>query len=825
MSMDGLLSLPSDVFTASLVSATDGQSGMAEESLGHPWYDTTVTTEQLTGTQYISHQALPPAIINEMQPLPSVLDNVNSPVPQVVVDEQFLQTLQPVPPGGAVSWINPPPWNNASQTYPDVSAQAYPIYSEPDTAQLGIGLAPLDCKSEAMQLSRQVLDEINRTECSGRRETEKDRLPAATDDQRAQVGTQDSGSMETLARPVASRSKPAIRKQPCPLPDCDKFTSRATRHLEKFHSMSPNAAKLVSNLLKAHNRNSNRQVTQSGRLGDEYKECYICGKYETRLDKHIPKMHNMKYSKEKALKFRALAASSEEENEEEGGMEMHCTARAIGDTSDEDDTSGSESESESPDGEVDSRTEDILDEFKRWIKSPAGGSREKSTAENNTRSCRTALASLGGTIDSVKKYTLLGNPGGLMDKMNKDKKSPMTVRHMLSAVCQLVHFLHVKGYGSLNAEETARATTTLQNYGKSLKKTIKRYRQQSRVKAQEEVEKLLPQMANYTDTDHYNKTKLLIKNVTQDNSMTRPEFLRLKQYIITRLLITNGHRTSVITKCTMSEYQKAKLIEGGRIISIEEHKTSVDGQARLTVLPELWPELAVYVTWRVKMIKDKEFLFPTRYGTEMQSSSLARCLKQALGLATNATLIRKATVVMHAKSGATTEQMGDLSTHMCHRPDVQSTYYEVSRKDETATRVARSIEERLGTFKQSVNESHADSTTDTDGVATTTRRRKSSQAKKARSSSSSPIQHHRRAGYTKNHEKLLESKFLLCAANKARTLPTQKDVGEWLTENPGIAENFKHFTTKQLADKARNMSKKDEDGALQKGVQNLPAQQ
>jgi len=676
-------------------------------------------------------------------------------------------------------------------------------------------------------------------------------------------------SANTFSADSSKNSKKA--GQCCPLPDCNGTTQRAAKHLQQFHKMSSNAAKLVINLLTAYNRHKVRKRLTSRDKPDAYKECPVCGIFTTRVDKHMlshtldvrPKeteqpgqpvntvksaiKHSSCTTQVKDESFFLEVEKSEQEGEEANILLPH---------NGENETTENKDDISSSDPKISQAVKALLEEFKQWQPSLAGGKLHKGTAKSYSGDCCKVIEYLGGTIESIREYRRLGLPGGLMETMMAKGKEPTTIRNMILAMAKLMLFIEEERHDVLSAEEANTAQKVLRNYKSSLRKEIALQRNRMKRKSQEEVEFLLPQMAQYEGTKHYKEAKLIIGKAQKGVQLNLHEFQHVKDYLITRLLIISGHRSGVIINSTISEYKHAKASTNSYIITVENHKTGPTGAARLTVLPDMWPELKLYVLIRLERIENDKFLFPTQTGKKMQASSVARSLVNALRMKACSNLIRKATVVLHNETDATREQMSDLATHMCHTEPTQKAYYDVSRKEKVAERVSNDIVSRLNKYKTMIknkpssktnaidedlspstgtamdefvsddtipnisnatcieNDLHdfakhdggimsetdiPTSTTNPKDTSTSTNTSKPKDENQHLMIDEKTLKHGRRAGFTKEHCTLLKSWF------PESNIPTEREMEMILTTSQGFAEQMEGFKPKQLVDKVRSL--------------------
>ena len=514
----------------------------------------------------------------------------------------------------------------------------------------------------------------------------------------------------TMRSNCVGRRKAVVKRpiQKCPIPDCNRQSKRPSRHLQQFHKMSPKSSSLIVNLLKAYNRNREHRPTMpSGRKSDCYKQCSVCQKFVTRLDKHHDRFHNTST----AAPPTAISWGTGSPTTTNVAMKMDCDERddkemvSEGNTSSDEDEEIDEEDSDYTEDleelQVDDAVTAMLSEFKKWLGAPCGGKMSERSIELYVHGCCRAIASLGGCVEDIKNYEQIGRPGGLMEQMENANRKATTIRVALYGMQKFVEFLQATKRELFSAEESRAAVVTLKNYGSSLKRDVCLQRQQKRRASQNEVEAALPRMSVYTKTHHYQRAKEILSSGAP---LTYREFMHLKEYIIAQLILNNGPRTGVILNCLLSEYHDAKEVDGQHVINVTSHKTACNGEARIGVNADLWEELKMYVSLRSKTIDDQKYLFPTRNGCMMQSNHVSRCLNRALDLKTNTTTMRKATVVLHMETDATDKDMSNLATLMCHKSSTQKSYYDVRCKDKVASMASRDISARLESYKVSADQ-------------------------------------------------------------------------------------------------------------------------
>lgn len=551
---------------------------------------------------------------------------------------------------------------------------------------------------------------------------------------------------------MGNPSKATDGLKSCPVPGCRQRVKNPGRHIEQYHRMSKEASRLYRNHVKVKALEQHRPRSTSGRLVETYKPCPICGEPFKRVMDHIRRMHKQEQGsngdadgdsdgvvlargeiEEPEGTGGELEAAAETDTEtmgvsrvsEEGGGDWHqeqsenfgqeCdepeTGYAPHMPSEEEPTPQEDDNASQRDGivhskkikyKVDQEVLSLLAKFKAWVAAPIGTSLSSTTIGTYVPGCGRCIEFLGGTIKSIRNYERIGKPGGLMDQMKNNKKMARTTRTMLYGMLKLMEYLMMSNHPVFTPNEAATAYHTMQNFAISLRKPVQEEKEDRKIKGQQQVEELIPIIANYEATEHYKKVKSIFDKASRGKHVSKADLLDMRAYLITQLLAKNGHRTGVIANCLMSHYREAVLIGTCYQISVRRHKTSTGGPAILTVPKDMWKELTVYISQRRKYVGGGEhdgYLFPTTPGTKMQSTSIIGSLKRALKKKTTVNTIRALHVVIADEQRATPQQMTALAKQMCHSTKVQEAYYSVGSAQRNAAAATDDMTSRLNQYK------------------------------------------------------------------------------------------------------------------------------
>lgn len=538
--------------------------------------------------------------------------------------------------------------------------------------------------------------------------------------------------------------------RPCPMPGCNIRTKRPGKHLQQYHRMTKEASLLYRDQMKVSERDHSRSRSQTGRLVEKYHPCPICGMRFTRVKEHIKRKHSNQqgtcHSNDGDIKqtqlhsARSVPEMDHIDDTENGGgtgnghqveqvtdrnggvgssllVENRCDVvqkdinspnKRLEETEIDHDEEHSTSDENDEDSivntqtkyKVDKNVEDLLKKFGKWTAAPAGSSLSLATIRSYVPACGRCIEYLGGTIESIRNYSKIGEHGGLMDDMKKNKKMARTIRGSLYGMLKLMEYLMMKPDTNVFTEAEARkAHSTFKNYAASLRKGVMQEREERKRKAHDEVQELTPIIANYESTDHYKKAKALFTKAKAGHSVCTNDMLDMRAYLVTLLCRGNGNRTGVIGNCLVSEYRKGKQVGSDYQIEVVKHKTQGQGAAILVVEKQVWDELTVFVTKKQEAGNNSDYLFHTTRGTPLQSNNILGCVKRATGHKATLNNFRQMHVLIANEQNASPDELKAMAKHYGHSVKTQSQYYDVTSKRANAAKATVGMRARLEQYK------------------------------------------------------------------------------------------------------------------------------
>lgn len=336
-------------------------------------------------------------------------------------------------------------------------------------------------------------------------------------------------------------------------------------------------------------------------------------------------------------------------------------------------------------------------DFKAWLSSLDGGSREKSTADVYGNAAMCILGNLGG-ISELHRCKDLGINGGYFEYLLGSGMQPGTVKAFLHGLKAFADFLEWRDVSSL---VSPRVITTMRQCAtrwlKTVSKAGKARHQQFRYEESQKIEKLINSISQLLTTTRAKMAKKLL--FSEETNITVEQFQDTRDIIILSILLGHGHRTGVIINATRDEFCDAPVHEHGKqTIFVSDHKTSSTyGPAPIVLDTELSNMLQAHIRQRRSVTGDSSVLFATHNGHKMTANDVCRGLQRVSGndLVTP-TRIRKVVATKLLAQDLSSNTMHDISSVMGHLPITQRTYYDYRNKVTMATNVHRQISNAMG---------------------------------------------------------------------------------------------------------------------------------
>ena len=198
-----------------------------------------------------------------------------------------------------------------------------------------------------------------------------------------------------------------------------------------------------------------------------------------------------------------------------------------------------------------------------------------------------------------------------------------------------------------------------------------------------------------------------IRSLTLSYHQTPNEkmFISIRDFILGRLEIENCQRPGALETATLTEFQRAKRVDGKFVMKVARHKTAKAGPAPITMSDNTYTNVKAYVEHiRVNFAtQDQEALFVTRDGEAFPSSTLGKRIKKWWKKATG----RDVTSTQLRKVGSTETMEEDLETQlgvqalMTHRRATTEDHYQILKKTKQAVKGHTALAKKLG-LKESV---------------------------------------------------------------------------------------------------------------------------
>ena len=182
--------------------------------------------------------------------------------------------------------------------------------------------------------------------------------------------------------------------------------------------------------------------------------------------------------------------------------------------------------------------------------------------------------------------------------------------------------------------------------------------------------------------------KTLMRLVSSNTEPSAPEFIKVRDYLLTYLIFDNCTRPAGMYNMEVGEFKKAKQ-SSGYVIQVRNHKTDYDGPINMSISGPLFKELSFFVEFcRNKLegigLDNSGHVFTSSVGRKMSSSLVNMQFKSFYKKATGkdcitSTIVRKFTttkVHIHHKS-----MKEDVARYMNHDLCAATENYElVDRK-------------------------------------------------------------------------------------------------------------------------------------------------
>ena len=291
--------------------------------------------------------------------------------------------------------------------------------------------------------------------------------------------------------------------------------------------------------------------------------------------------------------------------------------------------------------------------------------------------------------------------------LEEKKMRPGSVRTYLMSLAKFCEFLvdhvdhNVSGFPTVPDDIVRRARSVSARFKGMSSSIRKEYIHRKWEKQMEEEENALPVSVIQEMMDTQPAVEA-IRNLTLSYHVPPNEkmFIAIRDFILARLEIENCQRPGALETATLTEFQRAKEVDGKMVMKVARHKTSKAGPAPITMSENTYSNVKAYVKHvRIHYAKqDEDALFVTREGDAFPSGTLGRRIikwwKKATGRDVTSTQLRKV--------GSTETMDEDLETQlavqalMTHRRSTAEEHYQILKKTKQAVKGHTALAKKLG---------------------------------------------------------------------------------------------------------------------------------
>lgn len=129
------------------------------------------------------------------------------------------------------------------------------------------------------------------------------------------------------------------------------------------------------------------------------------------------------------------------------------------------------------------------------------------------------------------------------------------------------------------------------------------------------------------------------------------DYVLVRNFLLTQIIFVNACRSGVLANMTAEEFYQARDIDGQKVVSVKDHKTTcLYGPAKVVLNPTLFSWLHIFVmNIRSQISSNANYVFLSWTGEKMSSGDISKSVQTAwtkAGLAgeLNCTLMRKSAV-------------------------------------------------------------------------------------------------------------------------------------------------------------------------------------
>jgi len=351
-------------------------------------------------------------------------------------------------------------------------------------------------------------------------------------------------------------------------------------------------------------------------------------------------------------------------------------------------------------------SEDLASEwgqFEQWLVSPDGGMVAEKSAKQHVAQVRTVLSSsnMDSTVENLWDKAKLRH---FLDRHAVDKKlMPGTIKSYLASIRHF--YMHC-----LTREElTSTQKNKIQSMNNCVTRWMKAYRKESArrglLKMDSDLQKIISprQINKFERSPEVLKTIKLIGSALDGSKchpLTQAEYVSVRDFVITEVVIANASRSGAIANMTASEFESARQVDSQFVVSVSDHKTAhCHGPAKVICSQTLYGWMKAFFehfrSYICKLTNSSDpHMFLSWNGEKLTSGQVSRCIqstwnKAGLGKNITCTVVRKTAVsAVHQKRPEIKSHLADL---MCHRVGTADKCYRLVEREFTSASAAREL--------------------------------------------------------------------------------------------------------------------------------------
>ena len=332
-----------------------------------------------------------------------------------------------------------------------------------------------------------------------------------------------------------------------------------------------------------------------------------------------------------------------------------------------------------------------ITQFREHLWTVSGGFRSDAFSQKDFRNIIHFLNNVGE--DSIFRAKDINS---YLSLQLKCRSSPSTLSSRVLSLSRFIDYLKVNDAKFLpNEGELQKLTSMLTGVKISLNKLVKKRQRVVMQKNRETYGGTIQVLKEWRDKRKRLDYSSLFGRYARDDTinLTRPDYVKMRNFLIAELIIPNGQRPGVISGVTIGEMHDAKknITDCYHKLMVSCHKTGYLQCAVLFIYPEIYGFFEIFVTTILSklpsyissdtLLNNKSQVFQTFNGDPIPSSRITPILRKflsemSINFVGTITDLRKAAATL---TGKYNPELHDLmALFMCHSRVAHDKYYRVN---------------------------------------------------------------------------------------------------------------------------------------------------